>query len=873
MADFAAGREQVRVIHTPDRRLRVFVSSTLHELAGERAAVRGAVEELRLTPVMFELGARPHPPQALYRAYLEQSDIMVGIYWQSYGWVAPDMGISGLEDEYLLSGSLPRLIYVKEPAGDREPRLAELLRRVQADDRVSYKRFADARELATLVADDLAILLTERFEGTGAQSAPADPARQPPLPVPPTALVGREQEVEDVAAQLLRPDLRLLTLVGPGGIGKTRLTLEVAGRLLHRFADGVRFVSLAAVTDPALALPTVAAALGVHAEGERPLAERLATELADAELLLVLDNFEQVVAAAPDLSGLLAACPRLKVLVTSRAALRLRGEHQFLVPPLQFPAEADGHPPEELLGCSAIRLFVERARESRHDFALTPANAAAVTELARRLDGIPLAIELAAARIRVLSPQALLDRLGDRIDLLSANLADLPPRQRTLRATIDWSYNLLDEAERALFPRLGVFAGSPTLRAAETVCGDEDVDVLAVIGSLVEKSLVVPDPLEAGEPRFHLLRTVREYARERLVERGEFEAYADRHLRYHVELADEAATALRSRDQKSWLQRLDRDLDDIRAAMRWALDHDPHAAVTLGHGLRIFWWMGDHLTEAREYEERLLVHFDVLGPQDRGRVLFMSGAAAWINGDYAVAEPRLQQAVALGRELGDPYLLSGPLILLAPLVHRGGDTETAEAYLAESLQIARGLGDPWGVAYVLLQYAQFTARIGDLERSTAMSQELLDNARSLQNEPFTAQGLVFLGYISLLRGDLAGSRELVAESARIYRGLRYREGLAYCLTAFAAIAMAEGDVERAAVELGAAAALRQRIGSRPWLFLQPVVEALERAARETAGDERFERAWAAGQAMPPDSMAVYALAGREPARSQDALQP
>jgi ATP/maltotriose-dependent transcriptional regulator MalT len=291
--------------------------------------------------------------------------------------------------------------------------------------------------------------------------------------------------------------------------------------------------------------------------------------------------------------------------------------------------------------------------------------------------------------------------------------------------------------------------------------------------------------------------------------------------------------------------------------------------MALGYGLRIFWWMRDHMSEAREYEERSLAHFDALGPADQSRMLFMVGASAWISGDYAGAESRLRESLALAREIGDPNLASGALILLAPLLHRRGDTETAEAYLAESLQAARALGnDPWGVAYVLLQYAQFAARTGDLERAVTMTEELLDIARSLRNEPFTAQGLVFLGYIKLLQGDVEGSRELVAESARIYRGLRYREGLAYCLSAFAGIAMAEQDPERAAVLLGAAAALRERIGSRPWVFLQPIVDGLEKAAREAAGEEAFGRSWAAGTSMPPDSMAVYALAGRSGAAQE-----
>jgi hypothetical protein len=395
------------LIRTPDQRLRVFVSSTLKEMAPERKAVRDAVTRLRLVPVMFELGARPHPPRQLYRAYLAQSHVFVGLYWQSYGWVAPGEEVSGLEDEYLLSGTLPKLIYVKSPAPEREPRLAQMLARIREDDSASYKAFSTPTELRRLVENDLALLLSERFEAAlPRESAPEGASPASTLPAQPTPLVDREQEADAVGELLLRDGVRLVTVTGPGGIGKSRLALEVGARLGPSFVDGVRFVELASFTAPELVASTLAAALGLRVSGSRQPVEVVRSYLRDRRLLLVLDNFEQVTEAAPLVAELLAAAPGVEALVTSRTVLRLSGEHVFAVPPLSVPEAGAGREVGSLEQYGVVRLFVERARAAEPGFELTGENAEAVVDICRRLDGLPLAIELAAARVRLLPPRA-----------------------------------------------------------------------------------------------------------------------------------------------------------------------------------------------------------------------------------------------------------------------------------------------------------------------------------------------------------------------------------------------------------------------------------------------------------------------------------
>jgi predicted ATPase len=554
-------------IRTPDQRLRVFVSSTLGELAEERRAVRAAVEQLRLSPVMFELGARPHPPRALYRSYLDQSDVFVGIYWQSYGWVAPDMEISGLEDELLLSAGLPRLVYVKRPAPDMQPRLDEMLGRLRDEDSTSYKPFTDPEELHRLVLDDLSLMLAERFTNT------APPAEQTVVRAVPqraaTTFVGRDQALASLCEVLVGGDQRLLTLVGAGGTGKTRLALEAAAAAAPSFPEGVVVVDLSSERDSARVLPDIVRALAPVTSGDAPPMDALEGALRGARMLLLLDNFEQVTAAAPDVAVLVQRCRRLSVLVTSRESLRVRGETVVPLPPLELPgagavtvATARRNP--------AVRLFLDRADDVAQGFALDAHNLDDVVSICRRLDGLPLAIELAAARLHLFTVSELRDRLGQGLDELRGGARDLPERQQALRRTIEWSVALLDEPERNLLMALSAFSGVrlPDLEAVATRVPElERLDVVEGIGSLLDKSLVHSSTAALGRPRLAMLETINTFVDEMLTSRPELAARVQRaHAEHYAGLARHWRSGFGPDQRAEMLATLDDEHGNLRGA-------------------------------------------------------------------------------------------------------------------------------------------------------------------------------------------------------------------------------------------------------------------------------------------------------------------
>jgi predicted ATPase len=833
------------VIRTPDQRLRVFVSSTLKELREERDAARRAIERLRLTPVLFEEGARPYPPRSLYRAYLEQSHVFVGIYWQRYGWIAPDMDISGLEDEYRSAGDKPRLIYVREPSPDRDPRLSDLLDRIKGEGQTSYKSFRSPSELQGLIEQDLALLLSERFEDTSLGAV-----QGANVPTPASSFIGREHEVRAVRELIERDDVRLVTLTGPGGIGKTRIALRAASDLQASFEDGVAVVMLSPVSSPAMLVPAIAEALGAPEISGRARIDVLKELLRRRRMLLVLDNFEHLVEAAAFVAELLESAEHLKVLVTSREVLRLSGEREFPVPPLSLPESDDAHPSDALARSEAVRLFVDRAQAVRPDFTLTDELTPVVAEICRRLDGLPLAIELAAAWVRTLTPQAIADRLDRRLHLLTGGARDLPQRQRTLRATIGWSYDLLDATDQALFERLGVFAGGWTLDAAEAVCaGEGGPDVIEGLASLLEKSMVRHREAR-GEPGFEMLETIREFAVERLEHRGDAERVRRAHALFFLRLASDAEQLLRTGEQDRTVERLAAENDNLRAAMRWSLDRgEPGRVARMGHALWLFWWARSLLSEAVAWMEEVLADGEKLSKQERAMATLTLGSSAFTQGDDVRAIPNLRTAVALGRELRDRRGTATGLIALAAAVAQTEGATRAEAMARDAVDAFRELGDAWGVASALGVLGRILNLAGRSEEAVPVLEESVADAREVGQRSLLGLSLLNLGLGWLGTGDLQGAGVTLRESLGLLAGAGNREITAGAVEALAEVSSLAGDPETGAILFGAAEGVRSSVGALVWAPERTSHDRTETSLREALGGERFEARFAEGAAL------------------------
>jgi predicted ATPase/class 3 adenylate cyclase len=1006
-------------ILTQDQRLRVFISSTMGELAPERDAVVAAVRTLRLTPVRFELGAREHRPE-VYRAYLEQSDVFVGVYWESYGWVGPGRTISGIADELERSRGRPQLIYVKEPAPGREPSLSALLESVRAERLASYRTFGAPGELSELVLDDLAVLLTERFHGrlqtralpegtvtfvfvdmegstriaqelpdayprivesfqstltsmvegrsglivdtegdgafcvfstvdaaaeaavefqralqatrwpgqavvrarigvhTGTAQRTADnyvglevhraarigaaanggqilvsrtsaklldhhgsrdgwqladlgsfalkgldraeellqlsapgvsDERQTPrargtrsvhLPTHLTGLLGRDTEVASTASLIERHDIRLVTLTGPGGIGKTRLGVAAATRAADAYPDGVYFVALADTRATDQVVGAIAAALGLRSEGSRALLSTIEDRLSSGRALLVLDNFEQVVEARTVVAELLESCPGLDLVVTSRTPLRIRGETEFSVPPLAESA--------------AVRLFLERATGTRPDWTPSDVELAAVGEICRRLDGLPLAIELAAARLRVLDPPSLLERLSRKLDVVGGSVPDLPERQRTLTATIEWSYELLDEAERRLLARLTVFSGGWTVEAAEAVCGGEGVhDVLNGLERLCEQSLLVRTHGSMGGPRMRMLETIREFAAALLAESPEGEALCEQHAAHFESLIAELRSQVAGDTAPAAMARLDDDWDDVLACLDWLFHRGEYTRlVQLVSRVWRYMWFRDRVRDSMRWLAEIYGARMSLDPGLRGELCRLWGAANYQMGNFDAAREAIEEAVQLLAKHGPSDREAWARTLLAGLLpYYDADLERPLAEMTRAVALFRDGDNLFGLATSLGMIGTIRTLVGrpdeaaaELDEGIAVAQELGLSELVGANHTLRALSRLTCGELDDARRDLDSASETTL----------YLEGTAYRLEGFAAL-LADGDPIRAATALGAAEGLRERTGIHAWPILRMLFgDRLE--ALESAGPEVEAARFAGRQMSPVDALAL-----------------
>src|SRR6202790_1997043 len=761
------------------------------------------------------------------------------------------------------------------------------------------KRYVSTRDLARELAT-----IRDRFSEKPVQQVEARPAN---LPVPRTGFVGREKEVAAVKELLLRQDVRLVTVTGPGGIGKTRLAVEVANGLVESFPGGTHFVSLTSLSDPGLIASVIVQALGIREAGGQSLLEILKKNLQDssrAPMLLLLDNFEHLVQAAPTVAELLATGPNLKIMVTSRAALHVYGEHEFPVPPLALPDSRSVPSVQVLLQCPAVALFVQRAAAAKPDFELNRGNVSAVAEICARLDGLPLAIELAAARVKVLSPSSMLTRLASRLQLLTGGSRDLPQRQQTLRAAIDWSYDLLDAAEQKLFRRLSVFVGGCTLEGAEAVCdtkGDLDLDLLDGMASMVDKSLVQQVEPARGESRFAMLETIREYALEKLEASGEEALTKRAHAAYCLVLAEEEATEQSGAEGSEWLERFASEHDNFRAALEWLTETgDAEWGLRLGTALFRYWEIREYLAEGRDRLGRLLKLAGAAAPTKlRMRALFAAGVLAGEQGDYASAEALINESQDIARELGDKTGIAVSLNALAVFARDRGDIATAHVLFETSLELWRELGDQKAVARALSNLANVLKLQGDYERSRSLYAECLAIFQRLGDRTGVAWSLNYQGDVARDQGDSAGAQalyeqglaifrelgdrwgiagtladlgslareqrnyprgnSLYQESIKIFRELEHKRGIARLLECFACSAAAQSHAERSLRLAGAAAALRQNIGAPLTPAEQAKLEASLHMARQALSNTVGVAAWLEGWTLPVEKVVEEVL--------------
>ena len=851
-------------ILTPDQRLRVFVSSTLQELAEERLAVKEAIQHIHLTPVMFELGARPHAPRNLYRQYLAQSQIFIGIYWERYGWIAPEETISGLEDEYNLSSGMPRLIYIKHTEGQRDERLQQLIQRIQQDDRVSYKTFHTASELSELIINDLAVLLTEGFnQAMHRQFAEPEQKVFDSIPSIPSPIIGREKNYKEIAALLEKPETRLVTLSGPGGIGKTRLAIETARRIKNQFADGAAFVPLAPVKDHQLVVETICYNLGLKVSGN--ILESLKIFLEQKSFLLVLDNFEQVIEAASIIDDLLFAAPGLKILVTSRERLALSFEHTYMVPTLPDTCAEGPHDEEDLP--PAMQLFVQRAKAIQPHFTIHAQNRDTILKICQRLEGLPLAIELAAGQINLFSPAMLLEKLEHSLDVLRANFRDIPDRQKTMRNTIEWSYQMLSPAEQTMLMRISIFLSGCRLDGLEAMMAGEDMDVYHVLGSLIDKSLVIKQD-EQTTMRFQMLEYIREFSIEKLKSLGEYDACMQRQADYYHHCLQRIKLQQNKIDQNEILRCLEKEHNNLRPAIEYLLEKKELKKLTeLAWTLWLFWWVNAHTKEGYVWMKRVWDAYqagDVKFDDYTFSLLATNvGTMSFLQRDLDTFNQSLVNHYPLIRQQNDDELVATASLITGVVKTIIRQHEDADIILQISLERYTRIGLTTGISLALSALGRNAIYDGHkLDLAREYYKKSMDMAKQDGNEISEIICLSGFALVEVMAKN-SSAKDYLRDSIRMSQHIHFYEALAWSLEIWSLVSINENNFIHAITLMGAVDHLRAITQLPVWDDLHAIILDANHHIHAVMDPKVFEQAWNAGAAMSLDEMLEYAMSGSE----------
>ncbi|MBK8983256.1 MAG: DUF4062 domain-containing protein [Ignavibacteria bacterium] len=825
-------------IKTPDQRLRVFVSSTLRELADERKAARAAIESIQLIPVMFELGARPHPPKDLYQAYLDQSHIFIGIYWQSYGWIAENETISGLEDELLLSDKFPRLIYVKEPAPDREKKLDTMLDHIRSHGNVSYKSFSSTEELLKYIEIDLVILISERFFTHSEAKLKSKNTIYNNFPAHLPFLIGREKEISEISDLILNRSSQLITITGPGGIGKTRLSIAVSKSLEYYFEDGLYFADFSSVKDENIIISEIAKLFGISAGASADMTKQIIEFVCDKKILLIIDNFEQLSKSASKISELITKCPNLIIIVTSRNPLELSMETEYNIDALSLPDKKQEISDIEM--SPAVILFANRARWAYKKFELNEENIYIVSDICRLLGGIPLAIELAAAKVKMFSLNTIREKLTEKLDLLSGGLKDVPARHKTMKAAIEWSYELLNEDEKKIFRRLSVFKNGFYYEAIEKICCYDISEPFGTIESLITKNFFRKESEINDISRFSMLVLLHKYSSELLEQTGETEKLRIILAEYYFKKLEKSSSgsygAIPVKINSEW----EVDIQNVMNALNTMLSQKRYIdLIEMIYTLWPVFWIFDHdkILEKRIDLNFILQHDKELSDEQTGKLNWLAGSAAMETGDFKTASEKFGAANQYFSKTKNIRGIAWTDLILNSLKSNTdkdyNDEDILKCYNS-SADMFNKCGDAWGESMSLQYLAAFEMSRGNFMKAI----EAYDSCIKLvENKSIEGYLLSMKAFANIEMGKFENAKSLLRETSDIIRKDIMDEATAYFLQIVTYYFFSVNDIRNAMLFAGIHKNIFSKYNFAPWHMLSKLFSFIDEKIKKYREEE------------------------------------